>query len=91
MQSCDREELNMNKRLISSSYFSNKKVNEAAYQIIEAELAGKFNGGETIVFDASNDGVGIPEENPNLSEDTIAKVSEVYELVKNGEISVRAE
>ena len=42
-----------------------KKVNEAAYQIIEAELAGKFNGGETIVFDASNDGVGIPEENPN--------------------------
>ena len=68
-----------------------KKVNEAAYQIIEAELAGKFNGGETIVFDASNDGVGIPEENPNLSEDTIAKVSEVYELVKNGEISVRAE
>ena len=68
-----------------------KKVNEAAYQIIEAELAGKFNGGETIVFDASNDGVGIPEENPNLSEDTIAKVSEVYELVKNGEISVRTE
>lgn len=68
-----------------------KKVNEAAYQIIEAELAGKFNGGETIVFDASNDGVGIPEENPNLSEDTIAKVGEVFELVKNGEISVRAE
>ena len=68
-----------------------KKIDEAAYQIIEAELNGEFKGGETIIFDTSNDGVGIPEENPNLSENTLNKVKEVYELIKNGTISVRKE
>ena len=34
---------------------------------------------------------GIPEENPNLSEDTVAKVNEVLEAIKNGEIEVKSE
>ena len=42
-----------------------------------------FPGGETLTFDAKNDGVGIPEENPNLSDDTIAKVKEVFEKIKD--------
>lgn len=68
-----------------------KMVNEAAYQMIEAELKGQFPGGQVLTFDAKNDGIGIPANNPNLSEDTMNKVSEVYELLKSGEISVKAE
>ena len=59
--------------------------------MIQDELNGEFKGGEILTFDATNDGIGLPDENPNLSEDTIAKVSEVYEKIKNGEITVSNE
>ena len=35
-----------------------------------------------LTFDVTNDGVGIPEKNPNLSDETIDKVNEVYEKIK---------
>ena len=59
--------------------------------MIEAELNGEFPGGQTLIFDAKNDAVGIPAENPNLSEDTVTKVNEVLEAIKNGEIEVKNE
>ena len=68
-----------------------KKINEAAYQMIEDELNDKFPGGQTLKFDATNDGIGIPAENPNLSDETVAKVNEVLEAIKNGEIEVKTE
>ena len=68
-----------------------KKIDEAAYQMIEAELKGTFPGGQTITFDAKNDGIGIPSENPNLSNSTVEKVKEVLEAIKNGEIVVNSE
>jgi len=68
-----------------------KKIDHAAFDMIQDELDGKFQGGETLTFDAKNDGVGIPEKNPNLSDDTASKVKEVFEKVKSGEIEVKAE
>ena len=68
-----------------------KKVNEAAYQMIEAELNNEFPGGQSLIFNAKNNAVGIPAENPNLSDDTVAKVNEVLEAIKNGEIEVKTE
>ncbi len=59
--------------------------------MIENQLNDKFPGGETLRFDASNDGVGIPAENPNLSEDTVTKVNEVLEAIKSGDIVVKTE
>ena len=59
--------------------------------MIEAELNNEFPGGQTLTFDASNDGIGIPAENPNLSDDTVTKVNEVLEAIKNGEIEVKTE
>ena len=44
-----------------------------------------------VTFDALNDGVGIPEKNPNLSDDSVAKANEVLELIKNGTIQVKSE
>ena len=68
-----------------------KKVNEAAYKMIQDELNGTFPGGQSLVFDAKNDAVGIPQENPNLSENTVTQVNEVLESIKNGEIVVNSE
>ena len=39
-------------------------------------------------MDATSNGVGLPQENPNLSEDTITKVNKVFELIQSGEIQV---
>ncbi|MBQ8997560.1 MAG: BMP family ABC transporter substrate-binding protein [Clostridium sp.] len=78
-----------NKSVILTSAI--KKIDEAAYQMIEDQLNDKFKGGETLTFDASNDGIGIPAENPNLSDDTVSKVNEVLEAIKNGEIEVKTE
>ncbi|WP_010281250.1 BMP family lipoprotein [Bacillus timonensis] len=68
-----------------------KKLSHATQELIEQELNGEFPGGETIIYSVENDGVGIPEENPNLSEDTVTKVKDVYEKIKSGEIVVSAE
>lgn len=68
-----------------------KKIDTATYDVIKADLEGNFPGGQTLTFDVKNDGVGLPEENPNLSAETISKVDEVYNKIKNGEIDVKNE
>lgn len=68
-----------------------KKLDTATFDMIQDELNGEFKGGEILTFDATNDGIGLPEENPNLSEDTIAKVKEITEKIKSGEIKVSNE
>lgn len=69
-----------NKSVILTSAI--KKNNVAYYQMVEAELDNKFSGGQSLIFDAENNVVGIPEENPNLSDKTVAKVNEVLEAIK---------
>jgi basic membrane protein A and related proteins len=68
-----------------------KKLDAVTLDLIGREVKGEFPGGETLTFDAKNDGVGLPAENPNLSEDTVSKVGEVFEQIKSGEIKVSAE
>jgi basic membrane protein A len=65
-----------------------KKVDAASFDMIAHELEGTFPGGQTIVIDAKIDGVGIPTENPNLSEATVAKVNELLDLIKSGALVV---
>lgn len=65
-----------------------KKIDVATFDMIQDELNGEFKGGQTLRLDVSSDSVGIPEENPNLSEDTTKKVKEVVEKVKSGEIKI---
>lgn len=65
-----------------------KQIAQASYTMIKAELDGEFPGGQTLIFNAENDGVGIPAENPNLSEEVQAEVAAVLEQLKAGEITV---
>lgn len=68
-----------------------KKIDQAAYEMVKEEKEGKFQGGKTLTFDAKNDGVGIPAKNPNLSPETVTKVTEISAKIKSGEIKVAAE
>lgn len=68
-----------------------KKIGQSAYDMIKAEIDGEFPGAKTLTFDAKNDGVGIPSENPNLTKETTDKVAEIFEKVKSGEITVSDE
>ncbi|WP_334293219.1 BMP family lipoprotein [Sporanaerobium hydrogeniformans] len=68
-----------------------KKIDNAAYDMIKAELDHNFPGGQTLTFDVHNEGVGLPPNNPNLSNTTLEKVNEVYQKLQSGEITVSAE
>ncbi len=68
-----------------------KGIDVAAFDMIKAELGGTFPGGKTLIFDAKNNGVGIPAKNPNLSPEVQTKVAEVFKLLQAGTISVKAE
>ncbi|MGL4737386.1 MAG: BMP family lipoprotein [Cellulosilyticaceae bacterium] len=68
-----------------------KKIATSAFDMIQAELKGEFPGGQTLMFDSKNDGVGIPAENPNLSEATVKTVNDVAAKIKAGEIKVAGE
>jgi basic membrane protein A len=78
-----------NKSIILTSAM--KRIDNAAFDMIKAEIDGKFPGGQTLNFDVKNDGVGIPASNPNLSADTQAKVLDVYKKMQSGAIVVPAD
>ncbi len=65
-----------------------KRVDVAAYNMIEAGQKGEFPGGEITAFTLAENGVGIPEENPNLSEEVIKEIEAYKEKIVNGEIKV---
>lgn len=68
-----------------------KQIDTAAYDMIVAEKDGVFPGGKTLMFDAKNNGVGLPKENPNLKAETVAKVDEIFALLQKGDVVVAAE
>jgi len=65
-----------------------KYIDIAAYDMIEAELEGTFPGGEILMFDASNFGIGIPRENPNLDPEVLELVEEAFALLQAGMLAV---
>ena len=65
-----------------------KKVDSASYNMVKDVKDGSFPGGESLVFDITKDAVGLPEVNPNLSDDTMKVVNDVYAKLKDGSITV---
>jgi basic membrane protein A and related proteins len=65
-----------------------KYIDVAAYDMIEAELNGEFPGGEILMFDATNFGIGIPQENPNLDAEVTDIVAEVFTAMQTGSLVV---
>ena len=65
-----------------------KKVETASYDMVKQLKDGKFPGGQTIIFDITKDAVGIPEKNPNLTDDTMKTVNDVVAKLKDGSVKV---
>lgn len=65
-----------------------KRVDIAAYDTCKEVAEGKFKGG-LFTYSLSNNGVGLPDENPNLSEAMLEKVNELKKKVLDGEMTIR--
>ncbi|MEW5784722.1 MAG: BMP family ABC transporter substrate-binding protein [Bacillota bacterium] len=65
-----------------------KYIDQAAFDMIKAELEGSFPGGQILTFSAANDGIGIPKTNPNLDDAVVEKVSAAFDGLKSGSITV---
>ncbi len=65
-----------------------KYLDEATYVTILDIQNHLFKGGELVTLDSSDKAVGLPRENPNLSEEAISAYNEVYSLVANDTIII---
>lgn len=65
-----------------------KKVGVASYEVSKQAINGEFPGGELLIFNLENDGVGLPEENPNLSDEILEAVAEAKDSILAGEVVV---
>lgn len=67
-----------------------KRIDIAAYNYIDAKLKGEFPGGQIITLSLADNGVGLPVNNPNLSDDIIRKVEEARRDILEKKIVVPA-
>ncbi|MGE5583716.1 MAG: BMP family lipoprotein [Bacillota bacterium] len=65
-----------------------KRIDQSAYDMVKAAKNNKFPGGQTLIFNAKNNGVGIPAKNPNLRSDVQTQVAVVFKKLQSGEIKV---
>lgn len=79
---------------------ASKDISGAVEKAIATIVEDEFPGGQTLRYDASNDGVGIPvpedtsgedEESEGLSKQTLEAVQQLYELLKSGEVTVKTD
>ena len=66
-----------------------KNIEVAVTKILNEIKEGKFSKGEHI-FGIKENGVGIPKENPNLSEEAKTKIAKAIEELKSGKVEVAA-
>ena len=65
-----------------------KYLGQAAYEQIEAHVNGEFDGGRVVMMDINANGVGLPKENPNLSNKTTDIVNQVVWSIQDGAIEI---
>lgn len=65
-----------------------KNIDVAVKEHLAHYVNGDFKGGQVFTLGITDNGVDIPSENPNLTEDTIAKVEEAKEQIKSGAVAV---
>lgn len=68
-----------------------KRVDVAVYDISKSLIDGSFQGGTSLNLGLAEDGVGLPENNPNVPEEILAQVAEYSAKIVSGEIVVPSE
>lgn len=68
-----------------------KGLGASVKQALAEYYADEFRGGETVVFDASNDGVGLPTDAESFRFDTftVAQYNAIFEDLADGTVVVR--
>ena len=68
-----------------------KRVDNAIYDIGKRLTGGEFDGGDTVVYNLKNDGVGIaPTSNKHVPAEILKEVDDLVAKIKAGEIVVPA-
>ncbi|ERJ13696.1 BMP family lipoprotein [Haloplasma contractile] len=67
-----------------------KRIDVASHDYVAKVQEGTFEGGQTVRMDITNDGVGLPAENPNLADDTETKVAAAKQDMIDGDYTVPA-
>ncbi len=68
-----------------------KRVDNALFDIVKQLKDGKFEGGKAVVYNLSNDGVGIaPTTDKHVSQEILAEVDGLISKIKAGELVVPA-
>lgn len=65
-----------------------KNIDVAVKEHLGYYLNNEFKGGQTFTSGITEDGVGLPNKNPNLSDEVVKKVEETLAKIKNGEVVV---
>jgi len=65
-----------------------KQLAVSVYDSIAAFYNGSFPGGQHIVYDAANDGVGLPMENSKFNTFTQAQYDAIYAKLASGAVVV---
>ncbi|MGP0586366.1 BMP family lipoprotein [Paenibacillus timonensis] len=68
-----------------------KRVDVAVKNVTQQVIDGTFKGGQVTNLTLKEDGVGLPEKNPNVSQEILDKVEEFKQKIVNGEVTVPAE
>jgi len=64
-----------------------KKVDAAAQEALKSIDDGTFNSGKTVSLTIKEGAVGLPKENPNLSDEIAKKVAEAEAAIKDGKVT----
>jgi basic membrane protein A and related proteins len=65
-----------------------KRVDVAVFKTIESVANGTFEGGGVTTFGLAEDGVGLGEVSPEVSQETLDTVADFEERIKSGELTV---
>ncbi len=85
----DKDGKDVEKSVILTSAI--KRIDVAVKNILDSIKAGKFEGGTTKTFTIKEDGVGLPAQNPNLSDAIKAKIDAAVKDLKEGKVTVASE
>ncbi|MGD9679318.1 MAG: BMP family protein [Vulcanibacillus sp.] len=68
-----------------------KRVDVAVYDVSKSLIDGSFQAGTIMELGLAENGVGLPENNPNVPEDVLQTVNEYKQKIISGEIVVPSE
>jgi basic membrane protein A len=81
----DSDQSGLSNTVITSAL---KVLNKSVYDSLADYYAGNFKGGQTLIYDAKNDGVGLPMDTSKFSTFSQADYDAIFAEIVNGSIRI---